>query len=269
MPEVADTFPRAWIEFPDPEDSDQIIRADLTWLTSNWTCIYGRGCQGIDRAMPDAGCCTHGAHFADKSDEKRVRRWVDQLIPSDWEQMPASGRVRNRDWIEKDDEGARKTKVSHGACVFQNSPTFTTGAGCALHVLAERLGESYIDTKPDVCWQLPIRRDYTWVEQNDGSQKLIVTITEYVRAMWGAGGHDFDWYCSSNTDAHVGVEPVYLTNRAELIAMIGEPAYDQMADHCRAHEAARSALRLTPTSTVTRLKRDALAPHPADPGQHS
>ena len=29
-------------------------------------------------------------------------------------------------------------------------------------------------------------------------------IGEYTRADWGPGGHDFPWYCSSNTDAHIG-----------------------------------------------------------------
>ena len=48
-------FPRAWIEFEDPDDSDQIIRADLTWLTSRYTCIYGRGCQSIDASIPYGG----------------------------------------------------------------------------------------------------------------------------------------------------------------------------------------------------------------------
>ena len=51
MVEVALGFPRQWVEFVDPADTGQLIKADLTWLTSNWTCIFGRGCQGkIGRA---------------------------------------------------------------------------------------------------------------------------------------------------------------------------------------------------------------------------
>ncbi len=262
MPEVADTFPRAWIEFPDPAVADQVIRADLTWLTSRWTCIYGRGCRGIDASVPQAGCCSHGAHFADKDDEKRVRRWVKRLTGAEWEQKP-SGKLRTSDWVETDGDGDRKTRVSKGACIFQNSPSFPAGAGCALHLLAQHERESPIDTKPDVCWQLPIRRDYTWVEHNDATRTLIITITEYVRAMWGAGGHDFDWYCSSDTEAHVGTQPVYRSSRAELVAMIGEAAYDELVIHCEAHEAARSALSLTPVGRS--LPNSALAPHPASP----
>lgn len=251
VPEVLDVFPRAWIEFPDPADGDQTIRADLTWLTSRWTCIYGNGCQGIDAAMPDAGCCTHGAHFADAADEKRVKRWVARLTEDEWELKPP-GKVRRRDWIETDPEGARKTRVVDGACVFQNSPRFAAGAGCALHLLAMNSGESYIDTKPDVCWQLPIRRDFDWVESNDGTQRLVITITEYQRAMWGEGGHDFPWYCSSNTEAHVGIEPVYLSNRDELVALIGPAAYAELARHCAQHEAARAPLAVHPATSPGR-----------------
>ena len=147
----------------------------------------------------------------------------------------------------QDEGGRRRLRLPELA------PGFAAGAGCALHVLANRLGESYIDTKPDVCWQLPIRRDYTWVQDNDGTQKLVITITEYVRGMWGEGGHDFDWYCSSNTEAHIAAEPLYLTNRAELIALIGEPAYDELAIHCQAHIEARRALTLTPVGPLAPL----------------
>ena len=77
MPEVDLDFPRAWIEFPDPDDPDQMFRCDLTWLTSAYTCIFGQGCHGIYKTSPDTGCCTLGAHFADKSDEKRVAGFVD------------------------------------------------------------------------------------------------------------------------------------------------------------------------------------------------
>ena len=32
----------------------------------------------------------------------------------------------------------------------------------------------------------------------------MVSIGEYDRRGWGPGGHDLDWYCSGNTEAHVG-----------------------------------------------------------------
>ena len=79
MPEVDLVFPRAYVEFVDPADGDQVFRCDLTWLTSSYVCIFGQGCQGIYQESPDTGCCTLGAHFADKDDERRVASYVAQL----------------------------------------------------------------------------------------------------------------------------------------------------------------------------------------------
>jgi hypothetical protein len=45
--EVGLDFPREWVEFSDPADADQLIRADLTWLLSRWTCVFVMSCHGI------------------------------------------------------------------------------------------------------------------------------------------------------------------------------------------------------------------------------
>ncbi|MFP5372785.1 MAG: hypothetical protein ACLGI3_18850, partial [Actinomycetes bacterium] len=161
MPEVDPGFPRLWVEFADPAEAGQVFRCDLTWLTSSWTCIFGRGCQGIYADRPDDGCCTLGAHFADEDDERRVAAEVDRLTDDDWQLRE----VGARDWVEEDEEGERKTRVHDGACIFLNRPGFAAGPGCALHALALRTGRSVVETKPDVCWQLPIRRTYRTVER--------------------------------------------------------------------------------------------------------
>jgi hypothetical protein len=84
------------------------------------------------------------------------------------------------------------------------------------------------------------------VERQDGSAYTEVTLTEYDRRGWGPGGHDLDWYCSGNTEAHTAVEPVYLTHRSELVALMGQAAYDELVHHCEAHVRSRSALALHP-----------------------
>src|SRR3954451_2785137 len=85
VPEVSVGFPRAWAEFGDPDDPEQVFRCDLTWLTSRWTCIFGRGCPGIYADRPDDGCCTLGAHFADTEDEERVAEAVSWLTAEQWQ----------------------------------------------------------------------------------------------------------------------------------------------------------------------------------------
>ena len=66
-----------------------------------------------------------------------------------------------------------------------------------------------------------------------GEREISVTVIgEYERLAWGDGGEDFDWYCTSNTEAHVGKEPVYISNKTELQALMGKDAYAVLAKLC-------------------------------------
>ena len=56
--------------------------------------------------------------------------------------------------------------------------------------------------KPEVCWQLPLRRLEDWETRPDGREQLRTTITEYNRRGWGDGGEDFDWYCTTDPNCH-------------------------------------------------------------------
>ncbi len=242
-------FPREWVEFTDPADRGHVVRADLTWLCSRWACIFGRGCHGIVAGRPDEGCCTHGAFFSDTADEKRVTKAARELDPSIWQNAGKAKRgISVRDKVGDDDK-RRRTRTVDGACIFLNQPGFAGGAGCALHALALRTGRHPLETKPDVCWQLPIRREQDWVDRPDGSRVLVSTITEFDRRSWGEGGHDLHWWCTSSPEAHVGGEPLYVSYGPELTALLGRAAYDELSRLC--------AARLTAGALV--------ATHPADP----
>lgn len=232
---VAETpleIPRYWVEFDNPDDPAERFRCDLTWLTSSWTCIFGNGCQGIYETAPDVGCCTLGAHFSGKEDLANVKAAVKQLGPDEW-QYHDVGHGKGG-WREKED-GDWKTRVVDGACIFHNRPGFPAGAGCALHQHAGANGVEPHTIKPDVCWQLPIRRTFRTVELADETSYLEISIGEYDRRGWGPGGHDLDWYCSGNPQAHVGSSPVYVSNRGELVHLMGQAAYDELAARCEAH----------------------------------
>jgi hypothetical protein len=262
VPETPLDTPRAWAEFPDPEHDSaegpapQVFRVDLTWLTSSYACIFGRGCQGIYADRPHDGCCTLGAHYSDADDEKRVRRWVQKLTPATW-QRHAQGRRSAGGWSEVDEDGARKTRVVDGACIFLNDPDFPGGYGCALHHLAAAEGVSHVQTKPDVCWQLPIRRTYRTVERPDGTSYLEVTVGEYDRRGWGEGGHDLDWYCTGNPLAHAGGVPLYRSSEAELRELVGDAAYAEIVRQCEAFAPPRRALPLLahPATVAARQQR--------------
>ena len=159
-----------------------------------------------------------GAHFTDQDDVRRVKAAVADLDEDEWQYHSVGLRSG---WTEKED-GQLKTRVVDGACIFLNRPGFPAGAGCALHQHAVFHGKEPHTLKPDVCWQLPIRRTYRTVELPDETSYLEVSITEYDRRGWGPGGHDLDWYCSGNPEAHVGREPVYRSNAARAARADGQ-----------------------------------------------
>ena len=193
-------FPREWIEFVDPADAEHLVRADLTWLLSRWTCIFGKGCHGIIAGRAADGCCSHGAFFTDADDEKRVRAAVKRLTPETWQHFRRGLQELDRDGHRRRQEPgpAHRHPGADGPCVFLNDADFPGGGGCALHAQALRDGVHPLEYKPDVCWQLPIRRDQEWTKRPDDTKVLVSTLAEFDRRGWGAGGHDLDWWCTSS-----------------------------------------------------------------------
>jgi hypothetical protein len=230
--EVEPDFPRDWVEFVDPADAAHLIRADLTWLLSRWTCIYGNGCQGVVQDRPDDGCCSHGAFYSDDADEQRTAAFAAKLKKKDWQHAEVGRRLGVSEVDELEGEPARRTSTVDGACVFLNRPGFPGGQGCALHAYALRVGLHPLETKPDVCWQLPLRRTQEHLERPDETSVLVTSIGEFDRRGWGPGGEDLHWWCTSSPDAHVGADALYLTYAAELTALIGAPAYDELVRLC-------------------------------------
>ncbi|PIB77509.1 hypothetical protein [Mycolicibacterium brumae] len=233
--EVALDFPREWVEFADPDDPEHLICADLTWLLSRWTCVFGTpACQGTVAGRPDDGCCSHGAFLSDDDDRAKLDDAVKRLGADDWQYRDKGlGRKGYLEEDEHDGEPQLRTRKHKGACIFLNRPGFAGGVGCALHSKALELGVEPLTMKPEVCWQLPVRRSQDWVQRPDGAEILKTTITEYDRRGWGPGGADLHWYCTSDPDAHTGARPVYESYRPELIELIGENAYDALAALCR------------------------------------
>jgi hypothetical protein len=245
-PEVDLDFPREWIEFLDPANDEHLIAADLTWLLSRWTCVFGTpACQGIVPGRPDDGCCSHGAFLSDDDDRANLDAAVNKLTPEDW-QFREQG-LGKKGYLEEDEvdgedgaaEQAWRTRRYKGACIFLNRPGFAAGIGCALHIMALRTDVEPLTVKPEVCWQLPIRRTQEWVQRPDGAQILRTEIREYDRRGWGEGGLDREqigWYCTGSPDAHVGTRPVWESYAAELTELLGAPAYAELARHCKRRE---------------------------------
>src|ERR1700732_1534318 len=145
-----------WVSFDDP-DEERTWVFDVTFLLSGWQCIFGHGCQGVLTGPApelEQGCCSYGAHFTDDEDAERVKAAAKTLSPHQ-SQFVKSGR---RGVVTTGDDGALVSRLVDGACIFLNRPGFPGGAGCALHRAALARRVPPLELKPDVCWQLPLRR---------------------------------------------------------------------------------------------------------------
>jgi hypothetical protein len=212
---------------------------DVTFLESNWTCIFGNGCQGVlTGPTPELvqGCCSYGAHFVDEKDRRRVERAAKRLTADQW-QFKSKGK-NGTTRVKKN--GEMVTRLVQNACIFLNRPDFPRGAGCALHVMAIDNDESYIPLKPEVCWQLPLRRDEE--VQDDGH--VITRISQWGRRDWGPGGAEFHWWCTESASAFVGKTRVVDSMREELVAMVSEPVYDRLYAYMNQRAAQPKGTRL-------------------------
>lgn len=185
-------------------------QVDLDFLSSPWRCVWADGCQGIlDRPAPELGlgCCSVGAELID-DDEAKLLSALAATIDEERFQFAAHAR---RDGVFGDEQ-RRRTAVVDGACIFLNRPGFAGGAGCALHLQAIADGERPIDTKPSVCWQLPLRVEPT----ADGSRRL----RRWTRDDWGAGA-ELAWWCTEAPEAMVGAPPAAEELAEVLTALVG------------------------------------------------
>ena len=214
---------REWISFEDDEEERTWV-FDVTFLLSSWTCIFGQGCQGVlTGPAPELvlGCCSYGAHFSGPDDVARVEAAAATLTAEQW-QFRRQG--RSRGVAKTTRAGDVVTRMVGDACIFLNRRDFPGGAGCALHRAALERGERPMDLKPDVCWQVPLRRD----DKEDGGGHVTTTVTEWGRRHWGPGGAEFHWWCTEAPEAFEGREPVYVAMADELVGLVGESAYRRL-----------------------------------------
>ena len=240
------------VSFDDPEE-DRTWAFDVTFMTSPWTCIFGRGCPGVlDGPAPELvqGCCSYGAHFTGPDDQAHVEAVAERMTDDQW-QFRKVARKRGGP-IKVNKEGETVTRLVDDACIFLNRPGFPAGPGCALHQAAVANGERFMDWKPEVCWQVPLRR----VDETDAYGHVTSTLREWKRRDWGEGGFEFHWWCTEAPDAFVDGRAVYQTMRDEIIEMVGQKPYDLLVAYLQSrspktytpHPATRVELSVKPAS---------------------
>ncbi len=235
-PNSAPVDTHEWISFEDPEEH-RTWMFDVTFLTSRWTCIFGRGCQGVlTGPAPELvqGCCSYGAHFTDAEDIAKTEAAAATLTAKHWQFIDKgttkSGKLKV---LKVNDDGDTLTRQVDGACIFLNRPGFANGPGCALHQAAVERGERPLDLKPNVCWQLPLRREDT----EDGDGHVTSRVIQWDRKHWGAGGDEFHWWCTEGPEAFIDAHAVYQTMRDEIVEMVGATIYEMFVGYLESRPA--------------------------------
>ena len=213
---------------------DTIWRFDDEFLASNWTCVFGRGCQGIlDRPAEDLnqGCCSLGAHFGDGDDGRAEARQISAYAAAIPPELWQFGNLGSSTDAIFGDADRTHTRIVDGACIFLNRPGFSGGEGCALHLAALDAGESPIEWKPSVCWQLPLHVDFAPADPADPDGPEIATVVRWGRTEWGEHGTTMAWCCTERAnggEAFCGDLPVVASLREELVAITGDDVYREM-----------------------------------------
>ncbi len=209
-------------EVEEIDDGQTTWRFERSFLQSNWTCIWGRGCLGIlDEPAEELGqgCCSVGAEFGDEEEAMTISALAAMLEPDRFQfhDDAVVGGIFS-------DETRTNTRVVDGACIFLNRPGFDGGAGCSLHLAAVDADEPPSDWKPSVCWQLPIRVD--WAEEAGGRESA--TVRRWTRADWGAEGDTMAWCCTEGERAYVGERPVVESLASELEELAGSAVFVEL-----------------------------------------
>jgi len=214
---TAGSTPASVETFVDPVDGT-VWHVDVDFIDSNWTCIWGKGCEGIletPSAALNQGCCSVGAQMIDHDEALRISALGLSLESEIFQYADVA--------LEHglfSDESRSNTRVVDGACIFHNRPGFAGGEGCALHLAALEDDENPLEYKPSICWQAPLKVDH----HDDGSK----TLRPWKRADWDGGLEAMAWCCTNRGDADeelasafVGSTSVAESLHAELRGLVG------------------------------------------------
>ena len=219
-----------WVSFEDP-DEERTWVFDLTFLTSPWTCIYGRR---VPRRPHGSGRRPRAGLLQLRRPLRRRGRRGQAMLELRRAAHPGAVAVPRRGHrkagpTKVNKAGEIKTRLVDGACIFLNRPGFEGGIGCALHSAALEPPASARSTGSPRCAG----------SSRCGSRTTprTPTATSPPRCGSGSGATGARAAPSSTggapspTTPSSTTRPVYETLRDEIVEMVGQKAYDLLAEH--------------------------------------
>ena len=144
------------------------------------------------------GCCSHGAHFADKADREAGRCCHrSRSTDAQWQFRAVAEELGGA--IQRNDDGDWVTRTHDGACIMLNRATSPAASGVPCTWRPSTPASAPMDYKPEVCWQLPLRLTHHLDEVEHSTH----TLREWKRRDWGEGGAEFHWWCTEGPEAFI------------------------------------------------------------------
>ena len=78
-----------------------------------------------------------------------------------------------------------------------------------------------METKPEICWQAPLRRE----DHETVTGHIYTMVREWEQRDWGGEETDVWGWCTDESQAHVGEQPVYIQMEQELSSICGPVVY--------------------------------------------
>ena len=159
------------------------------------TAAAARACSTEPAPELEQGCCSYGAHFTDDDDRARRRGARPPLLErrtsgSSRKKAAQAGRPDLRQQGRRDRQPRRRRRLHlPQPARLPRRRRLRPARG-----RRSRRGESIVDWKPEVCWQVPLRR----VDDTDVYGHVTSTVREWKRRDWGAGGDEFHWWCTDD-----------------------------------------------------------------------
>ena len=190
-----------WFSFEDPNE-DRTWMFDVTFLLSNWTCIWGAGCQGV-LTGPAAGAQPGVLLVRRALPRQRRLQAGDPLRQAAHARAVAVPRRREEAGRVRDPpEERRLAHPARGRRVHLPEPPGLRGRRGlrAPHRRASRPASASSTGSPRSAGSCPIRQ----VDSTDENGHVTSTVREWKRRDWGEGGFEFHWWCTDAPDAFVG-----------------------------------------------------------------
>lgn len=220
---------------------------NLSFMVSNYTCVYGRGMCSLRQGVHDTeyrtdigGCCFQGVDLepeeVEQMEERISRLTPDIVNPKTYERIQSTGGGLKWNTTKDGERVNVHTRVFDGGCIFANRANEGDKRGCSFHHLAEAEGTEHVDTMPFVCWAYPISVSKFDAHEHPYQEEKHYVISNMVYEAWGfeeeKGESDefVQAICTEIPDMYIGDRMVYRSYEREIRARIGDGAYERMAE---------------------------------------